>query len=47
MSLLFQQAVNKAIETYRKKGKSIAIADEEGKVKIISASEIPKLQKIK
>lgn len=42
MSQLFQEAVNKAIETHRLKGESIAVSDETGKVKIIPASEIPK-----
>lgn len=47
MSQLFQQAVDKAIENHRQKGESIAIADAEGKVKIIPAAEIPQLQKVK
>lgn len=42
---LFQQAVDKAIENHRQKGESIAISDEQGKVKIIPTSKIPKLQK--
>ncbi|MGL5871412.1 MAG: hypothetical protein ACRC2R_03420 [Xenococcaceae cyanobacterium] len=42
ISLIFQQAVDKAIENHRQKGESIAIADREGKVKIISAREISK-----
>ncbi len=40
---LVQQAVTKAIEAHRQKGESIAISDEEGKVKIIPAQEIPEL----
>ena len=47
VSQLFKQAVNKAIENHRQKGESIAISDEQGKVKIIPADEIPKLQTIK
>lgn len=46
VSQLFQQAVDKAIENHRQKGESIAISDEQGKVKIISAEEIPKLQRV-
>ncbi len=46
ISQLFQEAVNKAIENHRQKGESIAISDEQGKVKIIPANEIPKLQRI-
>ncbi|NEO96989.1 MAG: hypothetical protein F6K56_45625 [Moorea sp. SIO3G5] len=44
ISQLFKQAVDKAIENHRQKGESIAISDEQGKVKVIPASEIPKLQ---
>lgn len=47
VSQLFQQAVDKAIENHRQKGESIAISDEHGKVKIIPAEEISKLQTIK
>ncbi|WP_036477714.1 hypothetical protein [Myxosarcina sp. GI1] len=43
---LIQQAVDKAIERHRQRGESIAISDEEGKVKIIPAEEIPKYQKL-
>ena len=43
---LVQQAVDKAIENHRQKGESIAISDEQGKVKIIPANEIPKIQRI-
>ena len=43
MDHLVQQAVTKAIEAHRQKGESIAISDEEGKVKIIPAQEIPEL----
>ena len=39
ISQLFQQAVDKAIEKHRQKGESIAISDEQGKVKIIPASK--------
>jgi len=42
---LVQQAVMKAVETHRQKGESIAISDEEGKVKIIPAQEIPDLRR--
>jgi hypothetical protein len=42
ISLIFQQAVDKAIENHRQKGESIAIADRDGKVKIIPAQEISK-----
>ena len=45
MSQLFKQAVNKAVETHRQKGESIAVSDEKGKVKIVSAQEIPELKK--
>lgn len=45
MSQLFQQAVDKAIENHRKKGESIAISDEQRKVKIITANEIPEIQR--
>ncbi len=38
---LVQQAVDKAIENHRQKGESIAISDEQGKVKIVPANEIP------
>jgi len=41
ISQLFQQAVDKAIENHRQKGESIAISDEQGKVKIVPAKEIP------
>jgi hypothetical protein len=41
---LVQQAVDNAIENHRQKGESIAISDEEGKVIIVSATEIPKLK---
>lgn len=44
MSQLFQQAVEKAIENHRQKGESIAISDEQKKVKVIPANEIPKVQ---
>ena len=43
---LVQQAIDKAIENHRQKGESIAISDEQGKVKIIPANEIPKLQRM-
>ena len=46
MSQLFQQAVDKAIENHRRKGESIAISDEQRKVKIISADKIPKIQRV-
>ena len=47
VSQLFQQAVDEAIENHRQKGESIAVSDEQGKVKVIPASEIPKLQQKK
>ena len=42
---LVQEAVNEAVETHRQKGESIAVSDENGKVKIVSAQEIPELKK--
>jgi len=42
---LIQEAVNEAVETHRQKGESIAVSDENGKVKIVSAQEIPELKK--
>ena len=45
ISQLFKQAVNKAVETHRQKGESIAFSDSQGKVKIVSAQEIPELKK--
>lgn len=45
ISQLFKQAVNKAVETHRRKGESIAVSDAQGKVKIVSAQEIPELKK--
>ena len=42
---LVQQAVDKAVETHRQKGESIAVSDEQGKVKIVSAREIPELKR--
>ncbi|MEL6437899.1 MAG: hypothetical protein AAFQ80_01400 [Cyanobacteria bacterium J06621_8] len=47
ISQLFQEAVDKAIEKHRQRGESIAISDENGKVKIITADEIPKLQQVR
>lgn len=44
ISHLFQGAVDKAIENHRQKGESIAIADEQGKVRIIPAEEIPAIK---
>lgn len=41
LNYLVQQAVDKAIENHRQKGESIAISDEQGKVKIVPAKEIP------
>ena len=46
ISQLFKQAVNEAIEKHRIKCESIAISDEQGKVKIISDNEIIQFQKI-
>ena len=45
ISQLFKQAVNKAVENHRHKGESIAVSDAQGKVKIVSAQEIPELKK--
>ncbi|MEM7594288.1 MAG: hypothetical protein AAF383_22725 [Cyanobacteria bacterium P01_A01_bin.83] len=42
---LVQQAIAKAVEAHRQKGESIAVSDEQGKVKIIPAQEIPELKK--
>ncbi|MEM9272256.1 MAG: hypothetical protein AAGA80_04730 [Cyanobacteria bacterium P01_F01_bin.143] len=42
---LVQQAITKAVEAHRQKGESIAVSDEQSKVKIIPAQEIPKLKK--
>ncbi len=47
VSQLFKQAVYKTIETHLQKGESIAITDEQGKVKIISTEERAKLKTIK
>ena len=44
---LTQEAVDKAIEKHRLRGESIAISDERGKVKVVTASEIPDLAKAK
>lgn len=44
---LTQEAVNKAIEKHRLRGESIAISDEQGKVRVVPASEIPDLAKAK
>lgn len=41
ISQLFKKTIDKAIEKHRQKGESIAISDEQGKVKIIPANEIP------
>lgn len=40
VSQLFGEAVDKAIAKHRQRGESIAISDEQGKVKIIPADEI-------
>lgn len=40
---LTQEAVDKAIEKHRLRGESITISDEQGKVKVIPASEIQTL----
>ena len=42
---LTQEAVDKAIKKHRLRGESIAISDEQGKAKIVPASEIPNLIK--
>lgn len=44
-SQLFKEAVDKAVETHRQKGESIAVSDEQGKFKIIPAEEIPKFKR--
>lgn len=45
ISQLFKQAVDEAIETHHQKGESIAVSDENGKVKIISGAEISEFRK--
>lgn len=45
ISQLFKEAVDKAVESHRQKGESIAVSDEKGRVKIISAPEIPEFRK--
>ena len=45
ISQLFKEAVDKAVETHRQKGESIAVSEEKGKVKIVSASEIPEFKR--
>lgn len=45
ISQLFSEAVDKAVEIHRQKGESIAVSDEKGQVKIISAPEIPEFRK--
>lgn len=45
ISQLFKEAVDKVIEAHRQRGESIAISDEQGKVKIIPAHEIPELKR--
>ena len=42
---LVQQAIAEAVEAHRQKGESIAVSDEQGKVKIIPAQEIPELKR--
>ena len=42
---LTQEAVDKAIEKHRLRGESIAISDEQGNVRVVTAEEIPDLQK--
>ncbi|MBE9118093.1 hypothetical protein IQ249_19550 [Lusitaniella coriacea LEGE 07157] len=42
---LTQEAVDQAIEKHRLRGESIAISDEQGKVRVVPASEIPDLEK--
>ena len=44
---LTQEAVDKAIEKHRLRGESIGISDEQGKVRVVSANEIPDLEKAK
>lgn len=46
ISQLFKEAVDKAIETHRQKGESIAVSDEQGEVKIIPAHEILEFRKV-
>jgi hypothetical protein len=45
VSQLFQEAVDKAIETHRLRGESIAISDEQKNVKVVPADKIPPLIK--
>ena len=42
---LVQQAIAEAVEAHRQKGESIAVSDEQGKVKIIPQREIPELKR--
>lgn len=42
---LFKQAVDKAVENHRQKGESIAVSDEKGKVKLVSAQDISGFKK--
>lgn len=42
---LIQEAVDNAVDTHHQKGESIAVSDENGKVKIVSAQEIPEFKK--
>ena len=42
---LVEQAIAEAVEAHRQRGESIAISDEQGKVKIIPAHEIPELKR--
>ena len=42
---LIQEAVDNAVNTHHQKGESIAVSDENGKVKIVSAQEIPEFKK--
>ncbi|WP_019504699.1 hypothetical protein [Pleurocapsa sp. PCC 7319] len=41
---IFQEAIDKAIAKHKERGESIAIADKNGKVLIIAAEDIDRLQ---
>ena len=42
---LIQEAVDNAVNTHHQKGESVAVSDAQGKVKIVSAQEIPEFKK--
>ena len=41
---IFQQAVDKAIAKHQERGESIAVADKNGKVRVVAAADIDRLQ---